>query len=112
MTKNNMQKALPLLVKADKILCWGRNGDPNTPWWNCSNLVWNDQINAHNKTIEFEFVDSVPIVTIKSKTVANYTRLLAQVAVLKEIAMDYPGKTIENIVVQLEARLKEVNNAN
>lgn len=45
-------------------------------------------------------------------TVREYIRLKAQVAVLKEIAMDYPGKTIENIIVQLEARLKEVGNAN
>lgn len=42
-------------------------------------------------------------------TVGDYTRLLAQVAVLKEIAMDYPGKTIENVIVQLESRLKELN---
>ena len=41
-------------------------------------------------------------------TAREYIRLLAQVAVLKEIAMDYPGKTIENVIVQLEARLKEV----
>lgn len=45
-------------------------------------------------------------------TVGDYIRLLAQVAVLREIAMDYPGKTIENIIVQIEARLKEVDNAN
>ena len=45
-------------------------------------------------------------------TVRDYIRLEAQVAVLREIAMDYPGKTIENVIVQLEARLKEVNNAN
>ena len=43
-------------------------------------------------------------------TVREYIRLKAQVAVLKEIAMDYPGKTIENVIVQLEARLKEVGN--
>lgn len=42
-------------------------------------------------------------------TVGDYIRLLAQVAVLKEIAMDYPGKTIENVIVQLESRLKELN---
>ena len=42
-------------------------------------------------------------------TVLEYARLEAQVAVLREIAMDYPGKTIENVIVQLEARLKEVN---
>lgn len=45
-------------------------------------------------------------------TIRDYIRLKAQVAVLKEIAMDYPGKTIENVIVQIEARLKEVNNAN
>lgn len=43
-------------------------------------------------------------------TVGDYIRLKAQVAVLREIAMDYPGKTIENVIVQMEARLKEVVN--
>lgn len=43
-------------------------------------------------------------------TVGDYIRLKAQVAVLREIAMDYPGKTIENVIVQMEARLKEVAN--
>ena len=42
-------------------------------------------------------------------TVREYIRLKAQVAVLREIAMDYPGKTIENVIVQIEARLKELN---
>ena len=42
-------------------------------------------------------------------TLREYIRLKAQVAVLKEIAMDYPGKTIENVIVQIEARLKELN---
>lgn len=41
-------------------------------------------------------------------TTGNYIRLEAQVAVLREVAMDYPGKTIENVIMQLEARLKEV----
>ena len=41
-------------------------------------------------------------------TIGDYIRLEAQVAVLREIAMDYPGKTIENVIMQLEARLKEV----
>lgn len=41
-------------------------------------------------------------------TVAEYIRLIAQIAVLKEVAEDYPGKTIENIIVQLEARKREV----
>ena len=41
-------------------------------------------------------------------TVAEYTRLTAQIAVLKEIAEEYSGKTIDNIIVQMEARQKEV----
>ena len=41
-------------------------------------------------------------------TVGEYIRLEAQVAVLKEIAEKYPGKTIENVIVQLAARLKEM----
>ena len=44
--------------------------------------------------------------------VSEYTRLEAQIAVLKEITAEYPGKTIENIIAQLEARRKEVVNAN
>ena len=42
-------------------------------------------------------------------TVSEYTRLEAHIAVLKEIAEEYPGKTIENIITQLEARRKEIN---
>ena len=40
-------------------------------------------------------------------TTSEYTRLEAQIAVLREVAEEYPGKTIENIIVQMEARLKE-----
>ena len=32
-----------------------------------------------------------------------------RIAVLKEIAAEYPGKTIENIIAQLEARRNELN---
>ena len=32
-----------------------------------------------------------------------------RIAVLKEVAEEYPGKTIENIIVQLEARRNELN---
>lgn len=39
---------------------------------------------------------------------ADYIRLTAQIAVLKEIAADYSGKTIDNIIQQLEAIRKEV----
>lgn len=43
---------------------------------------------------------------------ADYIRLTAQIAVLKEIAVDYSGKTIENIIQQLEAIRKEGENEN
>ena len=43
-------------------------------------------------------------------TVSEYARLVAQIAVLKEVAAEYPGKTIENIIVQMEARRKELDN--
>ena len=43
-------------------------------------------------------------------TVGEYIRLVAKIAVLKEIAEEYPGKTIENIIAQMEARLKELKN--
>lgn len=35
-------------------------------------------------------------------TVAEYIRLVAKIAVLKEVAEEYPGKTIENIILQME----------
>ena len=44
-------------------------------------------------------------------TVAEYIRLVAQRAVLKEGAMQYPTKTIGSIIVQMEARGKEIENA-
>ena len=44
-------------------------------------------------------------------TVAEYTRLVAQIAVLKEVAREYPTKTIENIIVQMEARRNEIGNS-
>ena len=44
-------------------------------------------------------------------TFAEYIRLIAQIAILKEIAEEYPGKTIENIIQQMEARRKEIGNS-
>ena len=44
-------------------------------------------------------------------TVAEYTRLVARIAVLKEIAREYPAKKIENIIAQMEARRKEIGNS-
>ena len=44
--------------------------------------------------------------------VTEYIKLLMQIATLKNVAAEYPGKTIENVIAQLEARKKEVENAN
>ena len=44
-------------------------------------------------------------------TVSEYARLVAKIAVLKDIAEEYPGKTIENIIVQMESRRKEIGNS-
>lgn len=38
----------------------------------------------------------------------NAIEIRHQISVLKEIAKEYPGKTIDNIIVQLQARDKEV----
>ena len=38
-------------------------------------------------------------------------RFIATIDTLKEIAAEYPGKTIENIIAQLEARRKEIGNS-
>ena len=40
--------------------------------------------------------------------VTEYIKLLMQIATLKNVAAEYPGKTIENIIAQMEARKKEV----
>ena len=37
-------------------------------------------------------------------------RLTTDLSVLRDVAKEYPGKTVENIIVQLEARLKEIGN--
>lgn len=43
-------------------------------------------------------------------TVGEYARLNAKIAALKEIVIDYTGKTIDNIIQQLEAIRDEVSN--
>ena len=43
-------------------------------------------------------------------TVGEYTRLNAKITLLKEIAIDYSGKTIDNIIQQLEETRDEVSN--
>ena len=44
-------------------------------------------------------------------TNADYIRLTAQIAALKDIATEYSGKTINNIIQQLEARKAEAENS-
>ena len=43
--------------------------------------------------------------------VTEYIKLLMQIATLKNVAEEYPGKTIENIIAQLEARRNEIGNS-
>ena len=40
---------------------------------------------------------------------ADLTDMAHKICVLKEVAKEYPGKTIENIIAQLEARRNELN---
>ena len=49
--------------------------------------------------------------TRRQALVTEYIKLLMQIATLKNVAEEYPGKTIENIITQLEARMKEAKNA-
>lgn len=46
----------------------------------------------------------------QAMTQSEHTRLVAQIAVLKEVAEEYPGKTIDNIIAQMEAIKKEIGN--
>ena len=41
----------------------------------------------------------------------EYQRLAVHIAMLEDIAEEYPGKTIENIIAQLVARRKEIDNS-
>ena len=40
----------------------------------------------------------------------EYLRLSVHIAMLEDIAEEYPGKTIENIIQQMKARKKELIN--
>ena len=42
-------------------------------------------------------------------TAADRIKITAQIAVLKEIVLEYNGKTIDNIIQQLEMRLADSN---
>ena len=43
-------------------------------------------------------------------TVGEYARINDKITLLKQIAIDYSGKTIDNIIQQLEAIRKGVSN--
>lgn len=42
-------------------------------------------------------------------TAADRIKIEAKIKVLKDIAIDYSGKTIDNIIQQLELRLEDSN---
>lgn len=42
-------------------------------------------------------------------TAGDKINITAQIAVLKEIALEYNGKTIDNVIQQLEMRLADSN---
>jgi hypothetical protein len=42
-------------------------------------------------------------------TAADRIKITAQIEILKEIALDYKGKTIDNVIQQLELRLADSN---
>ena len=44
-------------------------------------------------------------------TVSEFIKLVAKIAILQDVAAEYPGKTIENIIAQLEVRRKEIGNS-
>ena len=44
-------------------------------------------------------------------TVSEFIKLVAKIAILQEVAEEYPGKTIENIIAQLKARRKEIDDS-
>ena len=43
-------------------------------------------------------------------TIEEFIKLVAKIAILQDVAEEYPGKTIENIIAQMEARRKEIGN--
>ena len=52
----------------------------------------------------------IPVNNARRQALATeYIKLLMQIATLKNVAEEYPGKTIENIIAQLEARRNELN---
>ena len=44
-------------------------------------------------------------------TTPEYLRLSVHIAMLEDIAEEYPGKTIENVIAQMESMRKEIGNS-
>ena len=86
------------------------------------NGEWIDAVIYHGKDMETGeikyFVREKPdfdnhfIEVNDIKSNPEYSWLIYRIYALKEVAAEYPGKTIENIIAQMEARRKEVVNAN
>lgn len=54
----------------------------------------------------------IPVNNARRQALATeYITLLMQIATLKNVAEEYPGKTIENIIAQMEARRNEIGNS-
>lgn len=55
-----------------------------------------------------EILIQVVFPKVHFKQIMNAVEIRHQISVLKEIAKEYSGKTIDNIIVQLQSRDKEV----
>ena len=82
----------------------------NGEWVDAVLYQCKDEETARTKTFVREKSDFyIHFTTVRILTAdANDTGMADRIAVLKEVAEDYPGKTIENIIAQLEARKREV----
>lgn len=73
-------------------------------------ILWNEESWRHSisrcQIIKWAYLSDI----LPKKEGGEYARLNAKIAVLKEIAIDYSGKTIDSIIQQLEAIRKEVSN--
>ena len=61
-------------------------------------------LSVKNPTLIINFIDVDDI-----KPNSEYSWLIYRIYALKEVAAEYPGKTIESVIVQLEARRNELN---
>lgn len=76
----------------------------------CDNFLYSDEFSALDTLSRALLTVQRGLMGQYYFVLADYIRLTAHIAVLKEIAVDYSGKTIDNIIQQLEAIKKEVEN--